>query len=326
MAVVKADAYGHGAAEVCAQLEQADAFAVARTSEGVELRNAGISHPIVVLEGFTDNQGRHSCGQYNLLPVIHSEYQLTQLDEQMPAWLKVNTGMFRLGFSQTQVDEYLTVIQQKNFVGVMSHLANSEDVQRSSNQRQLDLFDRITHAISMNLPCSLAGSGGILGLPKTHKDWVRPGVMLYGGSPSAKLDSRLKAAMTLSASIIAVNELDIGDAIGYGSIWKARERCRVAVVGLGYGDGYPREMPEGTPVLLNQRRRRIVGRISMDMCFVELDRNDEARPGDRVIFWGEDLPIDEIAAQAGSISYALMTGLTNRVTRVYQGGESIGKK
>ena len=323
MVVVKADAYGHGVVEVSQQLSDADAFAVARVTEGLELRQAGFDLPVVVLGGFIDRDEQKNCQQQNLIPVIHSEFQLHMLDSEQPAWLKINTGMNRLGFNPDHIADLASVIRQKNIVGIMSHFANADDPEHSSNNSQINLFNQISKEISqmlnVDIGAAIANSGGILGVDGSSMDWVRPGIMIYGGSPTGSVDTRLKAGMTLTAPVLCINELQKGDSIGYGGLWTAHKHCRIAVVGLGYADGYPREMPQGTPVLLDGQRRQLVGRVSMDTCFVELDDGDKVEVGDKVTFWGEELPIDEIARCAGTVSYTLMSGLTRRVDRIYQG-------
>jgi len=316
MVVVKANAYGHGATRICEQLPEADAFAVARVCEAVELRESGITHRLVVLEGFIDNEEQKICHDFDLIPVIHSEYQLQMLDPTLSVWLKVNSGMSRLGFSIEELGLISAQAQGKNIIGLMSHLANAGD--NKSDKRQLEMFTHFSQQLSLPGDKSLANSGGIMSFPESHLDWIRPGIAIYGGSPFSARDERLKAGMTLTAPVLAINRLKKGDSIGYGGTWTAEKPCRVAVVGLGYADGYPREMPEGTPVLLGEYRRRLIGRISMDMSFVELEDDDRTKPGDPVIFWGEELSIDEIAARGNTISYTLMSGLTTRVQRIYR--------
>ncbi|HIG41278.1 MAG: alanine racemase [bacterium] len=322
MVVVKADAYGHGVVEVSQQLSDADAFAVARVTEGLELRQAGFDHPVVVLGGFINAGEQKVCQKQNLIPVIHSEYQLHLLDNEQPAWLKINSGMNRLGFNPDHITGLAGKISQKNIVGIMSHFANADDPEHSSNSSQIKLFsqisDEIRQILNVDISAAIANSGGILGIDGSSMDWVRPGIMLYGGSPTGSVDTRLKAGMTLTAPVLGINELQKGDSIGYGGLWTAHKHCRIAVVGLGYADGYPREMPQRTPVLLGGQRRQLVGRVSMDTCFVELEDNDKVQVGDKVTFWGEELPIDEIARCAGTVSYTLMSGLTRRVDKVYQ--------
>jgi len=322
MAVVKADAYGHGALEVCKELHEADAFAVARVSEGIALKSEGIESDVYILEGFLDKEELQLCHDFNLIPYVHSEYQLDLIEDDFPIWIKINTGMNRLGFTPKQISKYLLRLKQKNIVGIASHFANADKPQYEGNQSQIETFSKVVEQLNLDVDLSFANSDCILNMPEQHLDWIRPGIMLYGSSigglSDASRDLRLKHCMTLSAPLIAIRELEAGDEIGYGGSWRADKNCRIAVVGLGYADGYPREMPEGTPVLLQGKRRRLVGRISMDMLFVELEDEDELKLGERFIFWGEALSIDEVAECNDSIAYTLMTGLTHRVKRVYE--------
>lgn len=322
MAVVKADAYGHGAVEVSRALRNVSALGVARVEEGVTLREAGIEDPVIVLEGPIDAAELDVCRINRLTPVLHSTYQVDTLKSSrhgdMAIWLKVDTGMRRLGFSPEEFRRGMTTGEPLNIVGVMSHLANADDPGVQENDDQILIFDELTRDIDCDL--SIAGSGAIINYPNSHFDWIRPGIMLYGGSPTGKTDDRLRSAMTLEAPVVSINEVRAGESIGYGGIWEAKTDTRVAVVGIGYADGYPREMPEGTPVVLGGVRRPIVGRISMDMTFVELEAADEISPGDLAQLWGPELPIDEVAASIGTISYTLMSGLTARVVRRFEGG------
>ena len=319
MAIVKADAYGHGAVAVCEALTGADALGVARVSEGVALREAGIVLPILVLEGFLDLHELDVSRINRLIPVVHSQYQIDILKSsrhfEMNIWVKLDTGMHRLGFSAEEFHRGMTTGTSLGVRGVMSHLAKADRPDEPQTLDQIEVFTELTRHLDCEL--SIANSGAILNYPSSHFDWVRPGIMLYGSSPSGSPDERLAPAMTLMAPVLAVNTVREGEAIGYGGIWTASHDTRVAVVGLGYADGYPREMPAGTPVLVGGRRRSIVGRISMDMTFVELDDTDEVSPGDAIIFWGPDLSIDEVAAAAGTIGYTLLSRLTSRVERRY---------
>ncbi|MBL4681007.1 MAG: alanine racemase [Pseudomonadales bacterium] len=317
MAVVKANAYGHGAVQICNNLVDATGFAVARVTEGISLRCAGIGKPIYVFEGFLDESEMRACRKNKLIPFVHASYQLDMLDSELPVWIKVNTGMNRLGFTPEQITLLQETIRQKNIVGVASHFANADCESNPKNKSQVQQFHQAVDTLALNVELSLANSDCIFTMSQNHLDWIRPGIMLYGSSTNTQTDNRLKHCMTLSAPTIAINVLKKGDAIGYGGDWRATKDCRVAVVGIGYADGYPREMPEGTPILVKGMRRRLVGRISMDMLFVELEWDDELSPGEHVTLWGEDLSIDEIAACANSIAYTLMTGLTERVERFY---------
>lgn len=319
MAVVKADAYGHGAVAVSRALAQADALAVARVSEGVALREADINLPILVLEGFLDTRELDVARINRLVPVVHSQYQIDILKSSrhrdMKIWLKLDTGMHRLGFSPEAFQRVMTTGVPFAVQGVMSHLAMADTAGHADVQNQMEVFAELTR--DMDCELSIANSGAVLQYPGSHFDWVRPGIMLYGGSPSGEVDARLSAAMTLTAPVVSINALRKGETIGYGGIWASPADVRVAVVGMGYADGYPREMPAGTPVLVGGERRSIVGRISMDMIFVELEDGDTVSPGDPVVFWGPALPVDEIARAAGTISYTLLSGLTSRVARQY---------
>lgn len=316
MPVVKADAYGHGMVEVATALSEAKSFAVARVAEGIRLRPHIANKPIVVLEGFLGKEECALCTEYQLVPMVHSDHQLEILPKDLPYWLKFNTGMFRLGFSPERAEALSRTIPYDSLVGIGSHLANADQNQHPLNGVQLDRFEEVSRFFPDKPKC-FANSAAIINGTASDLDWVRPGVMLYGGSPSGEPIPELKAGMTLSAPIIATNELKAGDQVGYGGLWRAERACRIAVVALGYADGYPREMPTGTPVLLNGQRRKLVGRVSMDMCTILLEDEDVVAAGDHVIFWGEGLAIDEIAKCVGTISYTLMAGLGARVQRLY---------
>jgi len=316
MVVVKANAYGHGASEVAEYLADADAFAVARVEEAVHLRAAVPNKSIVVLEGYLDASEALECVAHRLAPVLHSGYQIDLLPKGLPFWLKFNTGMFRLGFEPAEVQQLAVKLAGFRLQGLMSHFANGDEPVHELNKTQIRLFEECAASFPAVDRC-MGNSGAIMGLPEGHADWVRPGLMIYGGSPNGRPAERLQAGMTLSAPILSIKRLVSGDAVGYGSTWLADKPCRIAVIALGYADGYPREMPGGTPVLINGKRRPLVGRVSMDMCTVLLEDEDAIQPGTHAIFWGDDLPIDEIAAAAGTISYTLMSGLGHRVKRRY---------
>jgi alanine racemase len=317
MPVIKADAYGHGATEVAATLSDADAFAVARVSEAVQLRKNLSNKPIVVLEGYLGEKECAACVEYELVPTVHSDYQLALLPNDLPYWLKFNTGMFRLGFQPERAAELAARVPGDSLVGISSHFANADVQAHPLNAEQQARFEAIARSFP-GVPQCFANSAAVLAGRASELDWVRPGVMLYGGAPNGVHMPELKAGMSLRAPIIAVNELSQGDQVGYGGIWQADKACRVAVVALGYADGYPREMPSGTPVLINGDRRTLVGRVSMDMCTVLLEDHDAVQAGDWATFWGETLPIDEIATSAGTISYTLMVGQGARVQRTYR--------
>lgn len=323
MAMVKADAYGHGMLRVADTLRDADSFGVARVSEGVQLRAAGIAKPIVVLEGFYDREELLQAAASDLHLVIHEPGQLATLQQQslpvpVTCWLKVDTGMHRLGFSLAEaMDAYRALCDCGSVadgVGLMTHLSNADEPQNQESDHQIRLLTALitqTGAIG-----SIANSGGILSWPDSHLDWVRPGIMLYGASPfngRTGVDDGLLPVMTLRSSLIAVHHFSRGDGVGYGKTWICPEDMPVGVLAIGYGDGYPRHAPSGTPVLLNGMIVPLVGRVSMDMITVDLRTQPEAKVGDRVTLWGVGLPAETVAEHVGTISYELFCQVTDRV-------------
>lgn len=323
MAVIKADAYGHGLLRVAEALDGADALAVARLDEAVQLHDAGCRRPIVLLEGCLDAQELAEAAQRDFIPVVHHPEQLALLREARPArplacWLKVDTGMHRLGFAPDQApgafDELAALDSVRGRPGLMTHLANADDRWDVTTGEQLARFRPVAQRCAV--PTSIANSAGILGWADSHGDWVRPGLMLYGASPFLNGkggDDGLRPVMTLSARLIAVNPLRAGDPVGYGGTWRCPADMSVGVVGIGYGDGYPREIAADTPVLVNGRPSRVVARVSMDMITVDLHGLPEARVGDEVTLWGEGLPVERIAASAATIPYTLFCGIAARV-------------
>ena len=314
MAVIKADAYGHGMIQAARALHQADGFAVACIKEAVALREAGILQPISVFQGFQTAEQLQQCIQYQLRPVIYQSQQIELLEKNvsgdLAVWFKVDTGMGRLGIRQDDVDEYWRRLDQCEFVGqvgLMSHFANADDPGNKSNQQQMDRFRYFSD--HLNIETSMCNSAGIMAFPEIQGDWVRPGIMLYGSSPlvnktAEQLD--LKPVMQLETEIIAINYLKKGDAVGYGGRWVCPEDMPVGVVAIGYGDGYPRHAPDGTPVSVHQQRTQLIGRVSMDMITIDLRNIDQARAGDVVQLWGEDVSVDEVAKLSGTIGYELL--------------------
>lgn len=326
MAVIKADAYGHGAVQVARKLEAADALGVARVSEAVKLREKGIGTPICLLEGVVDREELNLASVYELQVVVHDDEQLALLEHngaRRNIWLKVDTGMGRLGFKPEAVPDILERIGRQKLLGIMTHLANADDLQSTKTNEQIscirNFVERTDHPACKVI--SIANSAGILHHPESISDWIRPGLMLYGASPMTSLKpiDKLHPAMTFSAPVIAVRELKQGETVGYGGIWCAGKDTRVAVIAAGYADGYPREIDPGTPVLLGGARRPVVGRVSMDMICVELEETDATKPGDRAILWGQGLPVEEIARASGTIAYTLLCGVSHRVSRHYRG-------
>jgi alanine racemase len=327
MAVVKADAYGHGLEPVAGALDQADAFAVVSVEEAARLRDAGVDKPVLLLEGLYEADEVSEAAALNLDLALHRDEQLQWLEQARSPhpfglWIKLDTGMHRLGFEPGRAGELQRRLGaggiRTRSVGWMSHFACADEPDRPENAQQLQRFLAAVAALPGER--SLANSAALLSHPESRFDWVRPGIMLYGGNPMAALCARppaLKPVMTLESRLIAVDDRSAGDAVGYGGGYVCPHAMRVGVVAVGYGDGYPRHAPTGTPVLVNGRRCPLVGRVSMDMITVDLTQRPEAKPGDPVVLWGRDLPVDEIAGHAGTIAYELLCGVTARVPRYY---------
>ncbi len=319
-AVIKANAYGHGLERAARGLELADGFAVLDFQEAERLRLAGVAKPILMLEGFFKPADIALIHRYGLTPVIHNPEQvemlrLTALPGEIDVYVKVNSGMNRLGFTVDNLRAAYNAIRmhaQVRQVTLMTHFADADGA--SGVAGQLEWFRDLTK--DYEAPRSLANSAALIRFPETRGDWVRPGIMLYGCSPFADRSAEsleLKPAMTLTSEIIATQHLQPGERIGYGFGYEAVGEMTVGVVACGYADGYPRHAPVGTPVLVNGRRARIVGRVSMDMICVDISDIPEAYIGTPVTLWGEGLSADEVAAAAGTLSYELLCALAARV-------------
>ncbi len=324
MAVVKADGYGHGLAETVAALAAADAFAVASVEEGLRVRAAGATGPVVVLEGPFAADDLALARRERLDLVVHSPEQLQLLEQAGPGrgigvWIKLDTGMHRLGFepeAAAAVHRRLDRCPAVTAIGWLSHLACADTADAGPTRAQLETF----HGALGGLPGprSLANSAAVLRHPATHLDWVRPGIMLYGVSPfpdSTGPELGLQPAMGLHTRLIAVHRLPQGAAVGYGGAWVCPEPMPVGVAAIGYGDGYPRHAPSGTPVLVGDRPAALVGRVSMDMICLDLRQAPAARVGDEVTLWGGALPVEVLARHAGTIGYELLCSVTARVAR-----------
>ncbi len=337
MAVIKANGYGHGLLRVAEALSGADGFALLDASDAVRLREAGYRQTILLLEGVFGAEDLALAAKYDLTCVIHSDWQLALLDAYpgraaLDVWLKVNSGMNRLGFAPQQVAAAMERLHRHRAlrdITLMSHFAHADEARGVAGQ--LELFNEL--AAPYRVPRSLANSAALLRYPATHGDWVRPGIMLYGASPFAEVSAQqlgLKPVMTLSSRIIATQELRAGDEVGYGALFRADRPMRIGVVACGYADGYPRQSgrvePEapgthrpthggwsGTPILVDGQETQTLGRISMDMLCADLSALPQAGVGSRVTLWGAGLPVEEVARAAGTISYELMCALTARV-------------
>lgn len=324
-AVIKANAYGHGLLRAARALKSADGFALVELDAAIRLREAGYRHRIALLEGFFEAQELPLLGAHGLAAVVHCGEQIAMLEALKPGagldvLLKINTGMNRLGFAPAEAARALGKLRSNPGVGavtLLTHFANADDTRGVA--WQLERFEGA--ARGMALPRSLANSAAILRYPETHGDWIRPGIMLYGCSPfaeetGARLD--LKPAMTLTSELIAIQQLQPSDTVGYGGLYTADRAMRVGVVACGYADGYPRHAPSGTPIVVEDRLTTTVGRVSMDMLCVDLSGVPQAHVGSRVVVWGAENPIESVAAAAGTVGYELMCALAPRVAVVEQ--------
>lgn len=322
IAVIKANAYGHGVKEVTHALEDADAFAVATLEEAVLLRSVVEERDIVVLQGFYHSSELSEFAAHRLIAVVHSPEQLAILKaSELPLRLvlEYNSGMNRLGLTKAQlhsaIDDFKTRPWQLVFVMTHFHSANQRDA--TASLRQLGDFNSVLRGLDVSR--SLCNSAALIDLPPARSDYNRPGLMLYGASP---LDARsastigLKPVMTLKSRLIAIHQLKAGDRVGYEGTWSASSDCQVGTIPLGYGDGYPR-ISHGGSVLVNGHRCSLSGRVSMDLLSVDLSHCPNVRVGDEVILWGEGLPIEEVAVATDHIAYDLLASLTSRLRRVY---------
>ncbi len=320
-AVIKANAYGHGLERAARALASADGFAVLDFQEAARLRVAGVTKPILMLEGFFKPADLPLAHKYGLTPVIHNPEQVemlkrTALAGEIDLYVKVNSGMNRLGFgveSLRPAYNALRMHRQVRNLTLMTHFADADGA--AGIKAQLDWFNELTRPFEEQQR-SLANSAALLRFPEARGDWVRPGIMLYGGSPFADRSAEqlgLKPAMTLTSEIVATQHLQPGERIGYGFSYEAVGELTIGVVACGYADGYPRHAPTGTPVLVNGKRTRIVGRVSMDLLTVDISDIPEAYIGTPVTLWGEGLSADEVAAASGTVSYELLCKLTARV-------------
>ena len=328
--IVKANAYGHGAIAVAQALEPVSpAFGVACIEEALELRSAGIGKPILLLEGvFSDDEIETAASEQFWLMVCN-EHQTSRLVASHPShplkvWFKIDTGMHRLGIAPGQAGELYTMLRQSDNVEeiiLASHFACADELENPLTKEQMALFRSVTAGIEA--PCSLANSAGILGWEESRAEWNRPGFMLYGGNPfmhSHPEGDKLIPVMTLKTTIISICDLSPGEPVGYGSIWTAERPSRIATAAIGYGDGYPRNAPSGTPVLVNGRRAYLAGRVSMDMITIDVTDLPDTNIGDEVILWGEDLTLNEVARHADTIGYELVTRMPLRTPRLYRNG------
>lgn len=330
MAVIKADAYGHGALACAHALGSlAPAFAVASLEEAVALRESGIETPLLLLEGIFEKSELPAVEAFGLWQVVHSAWQVEALMAYTPkqaltVWLKLDSGMHRLGFTP---DEFMAqwarlsrAPDRVTGLHLVTHFATADQCDATMFDRQQAVTAKVSHALGS--PVCAANSPAALVKTQSHGAWNRPGIMLYGANPLEKTSSAaplatLKPVMTLRSKLIAVQTLDAGEPVGYGGRFRTAAPTRIGVVAAGYGDGYDRHARDGTPVLVDGKRCRLAGRVSMDMLTVDISALPEAGVGSDVTLWGRGLPVEEVAAHCDTISYTLLTGVLPRVKRHY---------
>jgi alanine racemase len=330
MAVVKANAYGHGLVSTALALADADSFAVARLEEGMALRAAGVRAPIVLLEGVFSAEQLVEAAHHGFELVVHDPLQLRLLEahrgtDRFVIWIKIDTGMNRLGFRPEGFPDALARLRALTVpaleLRVMTHLACADQLQQPMTAMQLQRFQTaLTDAGAAHganrLVTSIGNSAAILGWPKAQGDWVRPGLALYGVSPfgdETAYAHGLKPVMTLETTVLTVREVKRGETVGYAGAWRAERDSTIAILAAGYGDGLPRHLANGTPVLIGGARHELVGRVSMDMIAVDVTGAPKVATGNKAIIWGEGLPVEEIATHAGTIPYELLCGVSQRV-------------
>jgi len=323
MAVVKANAYGHGLVGAALALSDADAFGVARIDEAIALRAAGIRKPIVLLEGVFNAAQMAEAAHRQLELVVHEAAQLSLLEawrgeHPFTLWLKVDTGMNRLGFRGADLPaawQRVTALRPRPAaLRLMTHLSSADEPDGSVTRQQLQRFAPL--AQGLGVPLSVANSAAIFATPESHCDWIRPGLVLYGVSPFADRSGAalgLQPAMTLETTVIAVRQVAAGERVGYGGAWRAGRASRVAILAAGYGDGLLRSLPNGAPVLINGQRAPLAGRVSMDMIAVDVTDLPPVMVGDTAELWGPGLAVEAVAAAAGTIPYELLCAVSQRV-------------
>jgi alanine racemase len=319
--VVKANAYGHGLERIWSALNSTDGFALLNLEEAVMLRERGWKGPILLLEGFFHADELELFDKYRLTTSIHSNWQIkaiqhARLNAPLDVYVKVNSGMNRLGFSPDRLHTVWQQLRALPNVGEMTLMSHFAVAERPDGI--VGAMKRVEQAAEgLECPRSLSNSAATLWHPEAHYDWVRPGIVLYGASPSGQwqdiANSGLKPAMTLSSEVIAVQNLKPGEGVGYGQRYRSSQEQRIGIVACGYADGYPRHAPDGTPVLVDGVRTGIVGTVSMDMLAVDLTPCPQAGIGTPVELWGKEIRIDDVAAACGTVGYELMCGLALRV-------------
>lgn len=333
LAMIKADAYGHGIKETAMALDQAEAYGVASISEALIVRQVHPLKPIVLMSGFFNREEIQTLFDHDFSIVIHAIEQvhiLASLKNQpcsspLKIWLKIDTGMHRLGFLPEEINDIIPILESLPFIAkpfvIMSHFACADEPGHPLNQVQLNRLLKIKHDFPHH-QFSLANSAAIIRFPESHFDWVRPGIMLYGISPFSNRtgqDEQLIPAMEIKTQLIEKKFIKKNETVGYGATWTAPEDMPIGIIAIGYGDGYPRHAASGTPTLIREKICPIIGRISMDLSCVDLKDCMNAEIGDEVLLWGKTLPIELIAQKSSTIAYELVTKITRRVNFHYEG-------
>jgi alanine racemase len=327
MAMLKADAYGHGALASARALAAADGFAVARLQEAMQLREAGIKSRLLLLATLLDQADLAVCSEYNIDVTAHDRHSVASIaacarEQPLRVWLELDCGMHRLGLDAVafaEADRLLSADRGVSELIHMTHFSSTRDMSSAVMTEQIARF-LDSHELHPNLEVSAANSAVLIAKPSLRTDWVRPGIMLYGENPLAgRQPLALRAAMTLRANVIAVREIGIGESVGYDGLWTSQRASRIATVGIGYADGYPRLAGNGTPVWIKGQCAALVGRVSMDSISIDITDCGEVALGDEAVLWGPQLPAATIAECAGTVSYELFTRLGQRVSREYVG-------
>lgn len=325
MAMVKADAYGHGLVPVAKALRDADGLAVARLQEAIALRRAGLTQRILLLGTLLDSNDVAECSALSIDVTAHDARSVEVIaaaarHQSLRVWLKLDSGMHRAGMDAqafVEADRLLTSLPGIGELTHMTHFSSAEDLSSEATGQQIRCFFDC-HQVNPSAKASLANSAALISRPDVHADWVRPGIMLYGGNPLAGCGVDVRPVMTMLARVMAVRSIAAGEAVGYNRCWVSGRPSRIATLGIGYGDGYPRHAPNGTPVWINGRVAPLVGRVSMDSIGVDVTDCDDIVVGDEATLWGSSLSVAKIAEHAGTINYALLTGVSQRVSREYE--------
>ena len=317
MAVLKANAYGHGLIESVKAIKSAEGIAILTIEEAAKIRKAGFKNTILLLEGLFAAEDIHQAEKLNLNIVVHNDQQMDYLSDvklknPIDVHLKINTGMNRLGFPPDQVDyliENLNANPNVSDVTLMTHFATADE--KEGITKQLDCSNRVTN--NYNFSSSVANSAALYKFPEARLDWVRPGIMLYGASPFEDISAKeieVKPVMSLVSKIIAIQDIKKGQAVGYGSNFIAKNDMRIGIVACGYGDGYPRHAKTGTPIFVHDKTTKTVGRVSMDMLYVDLSKIEKAVIGSKVEMWGNHISVDEVAKNSGTVGYELLCNIS----------------